>query len=84
MNGISVILKLNLASEPILSSIITNIFIVNILVITPSGNGVKYLNITVSIPRNSPYSICPIGVTGLVTGSVAMKTAPNINPPVVI
>ena len=42
---------------------------------------IKNLNITVSIPKNNPYSICPIGVTGLVTGSVAINTAPNISPP---
>ena len=56
-------------------------FIVNILVKTPSGYGVKYLNITVNKPSIKPYNICPSFVTGLVTGSVAINVAPNINPP---
>ena len=81
-NRIIVFLKSNLASVPILSNIGTNMFIINMLINIPSGIGVKYLNIIVSIPKNIAYNICPIGVTGLVCCSEAINIDLNINPPV--
>lgn len=80
INGIRLFLKSNLASDPILSSVFTNKFIIRILIIIPCSRGIMYLNIMVSIPRNRPYSICPIGVRGLVLGSVVMNMALNIKP----
>ena len=33
------------------------------------------------IPRSTPLINCPVLVIGVVTGSVAIKTAPKSNPP---
>ena len=71
----------NLTLIDILLIIGTNKFITRIEVNTPSGNGVKNLNVTVKSPNNNPYIFCPKSVIGLVTGSVAMKMAPKNKPP---
>ena len=60
------------------------IFIINIDINTPSGNGVKYLITIVITPNKIPLIIWPFLVIGVVTGSVDIKTAPKRRPPLSI
>jgi hypothetical protein len=59
----------------------TSAFMSRIAYITPSGRPPQTRIVTTSTPMPNPNSHLPAFVTGLVTMSVAMNTAPSMSPP---